>query len=133
MMCEEIKTFEDVVWENRVDLIRRTLDYTSDFCDGVAQIDVDTGELHYAGFTTGEVENPENRVVEVYRINQGFDKESCAECLFCEDSDDEGCYCTEEQLEDCVMDSLLESFIDDFDDIMSAIYSEIQEWGYDMV
>lgn len=131
MDCDEIKDFEDIIKENKEEIIRQAWANTTTFTDGVVQIGVDDGKLYCASFTTNEVENPNNRVVEVYRMESGFDAEECAECVFCDHSDD-GCCCNEEQLDECVMACLMDEFDYGFDDIMSAVYGEIEECGYDL-
>ena len=140
MNCEDIKDFEDIIWENREEIIRQAWANTDYYNSGVAQIGVDDGKLYYCGFGSNEVENPANRVVEVYRIDRGFDAESCAGCSFCDDSND-GYSCSDEKLDECVMDSLMEEFNYNFDGIMGEIYNDIQEFeicndvqefGYDL-
>ena len=137
MDCENIKDFETIIWENRKEVVKGALENTSDICDGVTQIKVDTGDLCYASFTTGEVENPANRVVEVYRIGQGFDRigymlDTCNDCehLYTCDNywEDDG----EDIFEGCLVDKLVEDFGVEFDDIMSSVYAQIQEYGFDL-
>ena len=119
---------DEILNENKETIINNTIDYTSQYFDGVCQIDVDTGKLFYCGLSTGETENPLNRVVEVYRIPQGFDEEDCCGCFYCDDYGS----CNEDKVRDCTVDTLLEEFNTEFDDILSGVLCQIQEWGYDM-
>ena len=130
MDCEYIDDFEDIIRENKEEIIRQTLANTSSLCSGVAQIGIEDGKLYFGGFGTNEVENPANKVIEFYRIDRGFNAEEYLDCLNCDDCDN---HYDEEQLDECVVDSLMEEFDYSFDDIMSHLYNEIQEWGYDMV
>lgn len=133
MNCENFETFEDIIKENKEEIVRQTLANTSSLCSGVAQIGIEDGKLYFGGLSTNEVENPANKVIEFYRIDRGFNAEDYLDCLNCDRLYDCDNNYSEEQLDECVVDSLMEEFDYSFDDIMSHLYNEIQEWGYDMV
>lgn len=90
------------------------------FCDGVVQFNYEDMRLYGCSFTTGEVENPANPVVELYRIK------STEECNIC--SCYEKCEDPETQYEECLEDTIVEEikdngYLDDaFDNIPSKVF-----------
>ncbi|MBR3362604.1 MAG: hypothetical protein IKG40_01610 [Bacilli bacterium] len=124
--------FEGIIKANINNICENVLDYVSDIEDGVAQINVETGELYYCGLGKNTSENPLNKCVEVYRLDCTIDKEDICECY----SDCEDYYTPWFDCEDCkycMCDGLIMDFKDNFDDIISDVQCQIQEWGYDLL
>lgn len=132
MNCEDFEDMETIISKNVGEICRMALENASYNTNSVVQIGVDDNQLHSCYLGTNEFENPANRVVEVYRLSQDFDMESCCDCNVCDECNEDGGACDEEQLFDCCLDELIIDFRDGFDDIMSAVYGEIEECGYDL-
>ena len=128
-----IYDLEDVLTVNKEKILEGCLDYASSVCDGVCQMNVDTGDLLFCSMFPNEVENPANRVVEVYRIEAGLDKESACQCIICDEGDGEGHCCDSVVLDECLMTGLFEDFDCEFDDIVDGILCQIEENGYDLI
>ena len=124
--------YEKVIRENMEYILDMAMANVSDSFDGVVQMEVDTGILTGCSMSTNEVENPANRMVEVYRLEQGFVPEECAECIYCEDFDDCDSHDGSERCYDCCIENLSEDFLEQFDDIVGGVLAQIEEWGYDL-
>lgn len=130
----EICDYEKVIGDNLHDIVKGALDSASFDYDSVVQMGVEDGKLYYCGLSSNESENPENKVVEVYRLTQSFDFEEACGCSMCDDCNDNGGACNEEQLYSCTEDCLIEEVHDiGYDDMIISVSSQIQEWGYDML
>lgn len=98
------------------------------FCDGVVQLDLENGELFGAPFTQGTIENPANPFIEIYRIKQTEDLSDI--CQFCSGYDE--CYKNDELIDkesfhDCVEDTVIEAFREEFDKKMINLCIENAE------
>ena len=97
----------------------------SQFGDGVVQLDLSNGELFGATFTQGTEENPNNPFVEIYRLSQRFNPsdicEDCSECTLLEGETKEDVF------EECLLETIEEDFIDNFDDSEMSLCLEIGE------
>lgn len=128
----EICDFEKIIGANVNNICENVLEYASDIEDGVAQINLETGELCYCGLGSNESENPLNKCVEVYRIDSNTCKEDVCDCDYdCENYDAYWINC--EDCKYCMCDNLIIDFRDNFDYIISDVVNQIQEWGYDLI
>ena len=130
MNCEEIKDFEDIIMDNKSEIIEHA--WGNGQCNGVVQINVDDGELLYRNSVLDDIDNPCERVVVVYSLPDGFDAEDLCDCSGCLADDYDGGCCNSMQLDECVRDLLDDDFDCRFDDIMSCVYGSIEECGYDL-
>ena len=76
--------------KSETEIVRLALAGHSNMTDGCALWDADNGKMVSASYTTGTVENPENHLVEVFRISQGENP-----IVFINDDECDGCdrYC----------------------------------------
>ena len=139
MMCDidyvdgEVN-YEEEILNNKTHIIQLALDNVCDqYFDGVVFMDIDTGELSGHSMSQNESVSLDSHLVEVYRLRQGFDKEDCAECVFCEDGNEDGLCCDEDMLDECVEEVLLEDFNASLDDIVDGVLGFVEEMGYDLL
>lgn len=98
------------------------------FCDGVVQLDLENGELFGAPFTQGTIENPLNPFIEIYRIKQTEDlSDICQDCNGYDECYRNGELVEEDSFNDCVEDTIIEHFKEEFNDDMIALCIENAE------
>lgn len=73
-----------VLGYNAAEIIKLALDGQGPITDGCALYDYDEGKMVSGSYTSGTIENPENHLLEVYRISQGdyTDGLECHECPY---------------------------------------------------
>lgn len=67
------------------EIVKKAVENQSYMTDGVVQYNYVTGKVYGGAFTTGTIENPENPVIEIFRLPQGERGEidcNCNECPF---------------------------------------------------
>lgn len=111
------------------EIVKKAVEYQSQISDGVAQYNYETGELFGAGFTTGEIENPANPVIEIFRLSQGERGEIDCNCNECPYRDEDAQYPGWETLypetdEECCIDAYTDI---DFHDDWEANWRECVE------
>lgn len=116
------------------EIVKLAVEYQSEMTDGVVQYDYESDELFGAGFTTGTVENPANKVIEVFRISQGENP-----IVFINDEECDGCdrYCkgishdelreSQECIECCIDAYVEDGFDDDFEDFKDGVEEQVRE------
>ena len=120
--------YEEIIMSSIPEIVELAKENVSDSYDGVVQIGVDDGKLYGAVLQSNESENPKNRVVEVYRLESGFDPEDVSECVFCDCCTDDGHCCSEDKLDECCRDALVEAFRWESDDVIGDVLNEVEEY-----
>lgn len=117
------------------EIVKLAVEYQSEMTDGVVQYDYESNELFGAGFTTGTVENPANKVIEVFRITQGenpivfINDEECAGCdRYCKGISHDELRESDECIE-CCIDAYIENFgfDEDFEDFKDGVEEQVRE------
>lgn len=120
--------YEEIIMDNIPQIVQMAMENVSENYDGVVQIGVDDGKLYGAVLHSNETENPKNRVVEVYRLEAGFDPEDVSECCFCDYCTDDGRSCSEDRLDECTNNALVEAFYWESDELIGEVLNEVEEY-----
>ena len=120
--------------KSETEIVRLALAGHSNMTDGCALWDADNGKMVSASYTTGTVENPENHLVEVFRISQGENP-----IVFINDDECDGCdrYCkgifydelreSQECIECCIGAYVENGFDDDFEDFKDGVEEQVRD------
>lgn len=116
------------------EIVKLAVDHQSEMTDGVVQYDYTTGEIYGASFSTGETENPENKVIEVFRLSQGERGVIDCRCDDCPFKNEEARYDGWEKeypktIEECCMETYIDNdFTEDFyDNYSEEVERQIRE------
>lgn len=92
------------------EIVKLAVENQNENFDGVVQYDYETGELYGCSMSQGETENPNNQVIEVFRLKQGemgVIEYDCDDCP----------YNDEEAHRKCCMEAYIDNYFDeDFED-----------------